>query len=131
MSQPCAIATCKRVSRTLCYGCNQNFCREHMVEHDLSLNSQLNPLSDEINALGERLKSINLENTIGDSHQKLEQWRLESHKKIDQFYEQKCQELDQLISEKINEQQEKLLKTQAKIDELIREQQVTRQDINE
>ena len=71
MSQPCAIATCKRVSRTLCYGCNQNFCREHMVEHDLSLNSQLNPLSDEINALGERLKSINLENSIGDSHQKL------------------------------------------------------------
>jgi hypothetical protein len=130
MSQPCAIATCKRVSRTLCYGCNQNFCREHMVEHDLSLNSQLNPLSDEINALGERLKSINLENAIGDSHQKLEQWRIDCHKTIDSFFEEKCRELDRCIAKRMEKQREEVSRMRTKMSELIREQEATHKDID-
>ncbi|CAF4136973.1 unnamed protein product, partial [Adineta steineri] len=60
MSQPCAIKTCKRASRTLCHCCNQNLCRDHFVEHDDLLNSQLNPLTDEVNALSDRLTAINL-----------------------------------------------------------------------
>jgi hypothetical protein len=130
MSQPCAIPTCKRVSRTLCYGCNQNFCREHMIEHDLSLNSQLNPLSDEINALGERLKSINLENSIGDSHQRLEKWRDDCHKTIDYFFEQKCRELDRCISQKMEKQREEISRMRIKMSELIREQEATHKDID-
>ncbi len=130
MSQPCAIPSCKRVSRTLCYGCNQNFCREHMIEHDLSLNSQLNPLSDEINALGERLKSLKLENSNGDSHQKLEKWRDDCHKTIDYFFEQKCQELDRCIAKKMEKQREEISRMRIKMSELIQEQEATHRDID-
>ncbi len=62
MSKICVIPTCKRISHVLCHGCNQNFCREHMIEHDYAINSQLNPLINEINLLDTRLKTINFEN---------------------------------------------------------------------
>ncbi|UJR21946.1 hypothetical protein I4U23_025015 [Adineta vaga] len=130
MSQSCAISTCRRVSRTLCYGCNQNFCREHMVEHDLSLNSQLNPLSDEINALGERLKSINLKNAIGITHQKLEQWRLDCRKTIDSFFDQKCQELDRYVAKRMEKQREQISHMRTKMSQLISEQEATHKDID-
>jgi hypothetical protein len=130
MSQLCTIEMCKRISRTLCYGCNQNFCHEHISEHDLLLNSQLNPLSDEINALGERLKSINLENAIGESHQKLEEWRVDCHKIIDYFFEQKCHELDQCIAKRMEKQREEISRMRKKMSELIREQETTHKDID-
>ncbi|CAF3241197.1 unnamed protein product, partial [Rotaria sp. Silwood2] len=130
MAQPCVIATCKHASQTLCYGCNQHFCREHMIEHDLSLNSQLNPLSDEINALGERLKSINLENAIENSHKKLEQWRIDCHKTIDYFFEQKCHELDRCIRKKMEKKREEINRIRTKLSDLIREQEATHKDID-
>jgi polyhydroxyalkanoate synthesis regulator phasin len=101
-----------------------------MIEHDLTLNSQLNPLSDEINALGERLKSINLENSIGDSHQKLEKWRDDCHKTIDYFFEQKCRELDQCIAKKMEKQREEIGRMRQKMSELIEEQEATHKDID-
>jgi hypothetical protein len=101
-----------------------------MVEHDVSLNSQLNPLSDEINALGERLKSINLENAIGDSHQKLDQWRLDCHKTIDHFFEEKCLELDRCIGKKMEKQRVEIGRMRTKMSELIREQEATHKDID-
>ena len=130
MSQPCVIPSCKRISRTLCYGCNQNFCREHMIEHDLSLNSQLNPLSDEINALGERLKSIKLENSVEDSHKKLAKWRDDCHKTIDYFFEQKCHELDQCVKKKMEKQRQEIGRMRKKMSELIQEQEATHKDID-
>jgi hypothetical protein len=101
-----------------------------MIEHDLSINSQLNPLSDEINALGERLKSINLENSIGDSHQKLEKWRDDCHKTIDYFFEQKCRELDQCIAKKMEKQRQEIVRMRQKMSELIEEQEATHRDID-
>ena len=130
MSQPCAIAICKRFARTLCHGCNQNFCREHMTEHDLILNSQLNPLSDDINALGERLKTINLEKSKGDSHEKLEQWRVDCHKMIDFYFEQKRRELDRCIVKRMEKQREEIAQVRMKLSELMREQEATHKDID-
>ncbi|CAF1564779.1 unnamed protein product, partial [Rotaria sordida] len=54
MSQPCAIDGCKRTSRALCHCCQQDLCIFHLNEHNDLLNSQLNPLVDEINTLGDR-----------------------------------------------------------------------------
>ncbi|CAF0954145.1 unnamed protein product [Adineta steineri] len=86
MSQPCAIKTYKRTSRTFCRCCcNQNICRDHFVEHDDLLNSHLNPLTDEINALSDRLAAISLDNITDDSCEKLNQWRINYHKIIDLF----------------------------------------------
>src|SRR5689334_14758671 len=131
MPQTCAITSCNRASRALCHCCQQNVCIVHLNEHNDILNSQLNPLINIINTLGSRIQTINIQKTFDNCRQKLEQWRVESHKNIDQFFEQKYRELDQLIDEKLNEQQEKLLRIQSKIHELIREQEVTRQDIYE
>lgn len=131
MSQTCAITPCNRTSRALCHCCQQNVCIVHLNEHNDTLNSRLNPLIDIVNILSSRIQSINVDRTFGNCRQKLQQWRVESHKKIDQFFEQKSQELDQIIAEKINEEQEEMSKIQSKIQELLREQQVTRQDIYE
>ncbi|CAF4234517.1 unnamed protein product, partial [Rotaria sp. Silwood2] len=99
MSQSCSIEKCTRTSRGLCDCCQQNLCLQHLNEHNTLLVSLLNPLADELNALGVRLETLNIEKVIGNSRQKLEQWRQDCHKKIDCFFGQKCQELDQLIQE--------------------------------
>jgi hypothetical protein len=65
--------------------------------HNGILVSKLNPLSDEINALGDRLNRMNIQQT-------LDKWRLDCHKKIDYFFEQKCQELEQTITAKTDGQ---------------------------
>ncbi|CAF2455618.1 unnamed protein product [Rotaria sp. Silwood2] len=130
MSQSCSIEKCIRKSRGLCDCCQQNLCLQHLNEHNASLISQLNPLTDETNALGDRLKTLNIQKTIGNSRQKLEQWRQDCYKKIDCLFEQKCQELDQLINDKIDQQRREFNCINSKISELINSQETTRQDID-
>ncbi|CAF3033550.1 unnamed protein product [Rotaria sp. Silwood2] len=130
MSQPCLIENCVRKSRGLCDCCQQNLCLQHLNEHNESLIFQLNPLADEINALGNRLKTLDIHKIIDNSRQKLEQWRQDCYKKIDCFFEQKCQELDQLINEKVDQQREELNRIQRDIIQLINVQEITRQNID-
>jgi hypothetical protein len=130
MSQPCAATKCPRTSRGLCDCCQQNLCLQHLSEHNASLISQLNPLADEINALGDRLKSLNIEKITISGHKKLEQWRMECHQKIDRLFQQKSKELDQLVDGKVKKQQQKLVRIQSKVAALIGEQETTRQDID-
>src|ERR1700722_12462051 len=121
-SQPCAITSCKNASRALCNCCNQYLCRSHLNEHDDLLNSQLNPLADEINILGDRLNAINIQQKIGEHRRKLDQWRVDSHKMIDRFYEQKCKELDQHIAEIINKEREYIAQMRSKVARLMEKQ---------
>ncbi|CAF0852046.1 unnamed protein product [Adineta steineri] len=130
MSQPCAIKTCKRASRTLCHCCNQNLCRDHFVQHDDLLNSQLNPLTNEVNALSDRLAVINPNNIIDDSHEKLNQWRIDCHKIIDHFYEQKCRELHQYIISKLDKLRTDITDLRLIMIRLINQQDTTKHDIN-
>jgi hypothetical protein len=130
MSQLCAATKCNRTSRGLCDCCQQNLCLQHLSEHNASLISQLNPLADEINALGDRLKSLNIEKITSSGHKKLEQWRTECHQKIDRLFQQKSKELNQLVDEKVKKQQQELVRIQSKVAELICEQETTRQDID-
>ncbi len=130
MSQRCATRKCERTSRAPCDCCKQNLCLQHLYEHNTSLVSQLNPLTGEINALGDRLNRLNLRETARDCRKKLEEWRLDCHQKIDSFYERKCQELDHLVAIKVDEERQKILHIETKLDKLIREQEATRQDID-
>jgi hypothetical protein len=130
MSQQCAVTKCNRTSRGLCDCCQQNLCLQHLNEHNASLISQLNPLTDEINALGDRLKTLNIQKAVGGCHQKLEKWRMDCHRKIDHFFEQKSKELYRLFDEKVQKQQEGIVRIQSKVAEVIREQETTRQDID-
>src|ERR1700722_1220537 len=129
-SRPCAISTCKKESRTLCNCCNQYLCRPHFSEHDDLLNSQLNPLADEINILGDRLNAINIQQMIGDSREKLDKWRIDSHEMVDRFYEQKCEELDRCIAKIINKQREDIAQMRSKVARLIEKQEATRDKID-
>jgi replication fork clamp-binding protein CrfC len=104
MSQTCAAPKCERISRGSCDCCNQILCLQHLHEHNEILVSKLNPLIDEINALGDRLNRINIQQMTVECHQKLEQWRQDCHKKIDHFFEKECYKLDQIIALKKEEQ---------------------------
>ncbi|CAF3913297.1 unnamed protein product [Rotaria sordida] len=130
MSQSCSIEKCTRTSRGLCDCCQQNLCLQHLNEHNALLISQLDPLTDEINVLGYCLETLNIQKTIDNSREKLEQWRQECYKKIDCFFEQKCQELDQLVNEIVDQQRTVLNRTHLKITELIHIQETTRQHID-
>jgi hypothetical protein len=130
MPQPCAITTCKRTSRALCYCCQQELCLQHLKEHNDLLIAQLNPLVDKIDNVSNRLKSINIEKTVDDCRQKLEQWRVDCHKKIDDFFEQKYQEIYQPLTEKMEKRREEIDQIQSKVAALLHQEEVTRQDIN-
>jgi hypothetical protein len=130
MSQPCAVDSCKRTSRALCHCCQENVCIPHLNEHNEQLNSQLNPLADEINTLGARLKTFDIQNKTKNCREKLEQWRIDCHEKIDLFFEEKCEELDQIILEKVEKQKQEITRVQSILLELIREQDATRKYID-
>ena len=130
MSKLCAAPKCDRTLRAPCDCCGQNLCLQHLHEHNTILVSKLNPLTDEINVLGDRLNRLNIQQTLGECREKLEQWRLDCYRKIDRLFEQKCQELDQIIINKTEKQREKILHIQSKIDKLIRDQETTQEDID-
>jgi hypothetical protein len=130
MSQPCAAQKCSRASRGLCDCCTQHLCIQHLTEHNAALISQLNPLADEINALGDRLKSFNIHIATSDCGRKLEQWRKHCHEKIDTFFKQKQQQLNQLADEKIKKEEGEIDRIRLKVAKLIREQETTRRDID-
>ncbi|CAF5186462.1 unnamed protein product, partial [Rotaria magnacalcarata] len=129
MSQPCSVDECKRSSRAVCHCCQQNVCIPHLNEHNDVLNSQLNPLADEINILGDRLKTFNIEKHTCDCRQKLEQWRIDCHDKIELVFAEQCQELDRFVAEKLEKQEQEMARLKLRLAELIREQEATRQDI--
>jgi hypothetical protein len=130
MSQLCTSTKCNRASRGLCDCCQQNLCLQHLSEHNASLLSQLNPLTDEINALGDRLKSLDIEKAVSSCRRKLEEWRNDCYQKIDHLFQQKNRELDQLVDQKVKKQYEEIVRIQSKVTDLIREQETTRQDID-
>ncbi|CAM4913390.1 unnamed protein product [Rotaria socialis] len=130
MSQPCSVNKCIRRSRGLCDCCQKVLCLQHLSEHNALLVAELNPFTDEINTLRDRLKTFSIQNTTSNGRQKLQQWREDCHKKIDCFFEKKCQELDQIINGKVEKHRKKLNDLHSKITDLINTQETTREDID-
>src|ERR1700734_1970007 len=130
MSPPCAIERCKHKSRALCHCCNKNICPDHFKEHCDLINSQVNPLVEEINTLDNQLSILNVDEIIGKSRQKLDKWRHDCHIAIDRFYEEKCQELQERCVEQVGQKRKKIHQLKLKTNELIREQEATHDDIS-
>ncbi|CAF3555586.1 unnamed protein product [Rotaria socialis] len=130
MSLSGAIETCKRKSRAICHCWNNNICLDHLKERVDLINSQMNPLADEINTLDNQLSLLNVDEIIDKYRQKLDKWRHECHATVDRFYEEKCQELQQRYVEKVVEKRKKLHQLKLKINELIREQEARHDDIS-
>ena len=129
MSQTCANNPCSRPARALCYCCQQNLCMSHLIEHNNRLNDRLNPLVDMIKMLDERMSMMDVSKIFLNYREQLEQWRGESHQKIEEMFERKCEELNGILLEKFHEQREKIHAVQFQISELLREQQVTQDDL--
>ena len=85
MPLPCAIETCKRKSRAICLCCNKNLCPDHLKEHDDSMNSQINPLVDELNAAADQLSQISIDNVTNIWRQKLDKWRDDAYSVINKI----------------------------------------------
>jgi hypothetical protein len=131
MSLPCSIESCQRTSTVLCYECNKSFCAEHLKEHDQYLNSQLQPLANEIKNLSNRYALINQNKLINHFREQLDKWRQNSHKTIDRLYKEKCDELKRDWPQKLAKPQKDLERLRAKNMEFIREERTTHQDIEQ
>jgi hypothetical protein len=130
MSQPCAIADCKRTSRALCHCCQQDLCREHLNEHDDFLNEQLNPFADEINQLSDQINHIDVKSLRDRFREQLNQYRIESYRKIDRYVDEKQRQLDEFINAKLNNQIESINHVKTIIKHLIDNQDTTTKDLN-
>ncbi len=130
MSERCSIEMCKSPSRTQCHCCKKNFCRNHFIEHDNLPDLQLNSLADEINLLNDRLTAFNVEKLIGDSRQKLEEWRIRCHQMIDGVFEAKCREIDQCANKKVDQQRDEIHQMRSTVTELLRKQETTMKDVS-
>lgn len=125
MSQhSCTITGCPRISRVLCYCCNNNYCIEHLRDHNEMYLSQLYQLTNEVNQLSEYFRS--------QYRQQLDNWRYQAHQTIDLYYEQKCKELDikTVHNQRLNENRDVIEWIKLKINQLIREQNTTQKQID-
>ncbi|CAF3657299.1 unnamed protein product [Rotaria socialis] len=127
MSQSCSIHKYIRAPRGCC---QKSLCLQHSSEHNALLVGQLNSFTDEINALDDRLRTLNTQNTTSNHHQKRQQWRDNCHKEIDCLLEKKCQDLDQVINENMELHRKELNRIHLKITDLTNTQEATRQDID-
>ncbi|UJR25221.1 hypothetical protein I4U23_006573 [Adineta vaga] len=119
----CTITNCVRLARVLCYCCKQNYCIEHIKDHNEVYLSELYQLTNEVNHVSELYRD--------HYRQQLDQWRHQSHQTIDSYYEKKCQQLDRMKihDDKFNQNRQVLEWIQMKIVQLIRAQNATHQQI--
>ncbi|CAF0791086.1 unnamed protein product [Rotaria sordida] len=129
MPQPCVIDGCKYTSRVLCHCCNKNLCLEHLKWHDESIDSEINPLVDDINTLTDQLIKLNIEELTDNSREKLNQWRDDCHMMINKYYEKKCQELNQHYIQRIDSLQIEIDQIRSKMMKFICEQNITIDDL--
>lgn len=130
MSRPCAILECKRVSRALCYCCQQNLCRDHLNEHDDLLNSRLNPIADEVNILKDRINNIDRRTIFSNLQEQLNQWRTEAHRRVDSFYDEKRNQINTIIDAKLNNYTKAIDHIRITVKQLIDKQETTVEDLN-
>ena len=100
-SGTCAVCGPKRISRARCNCCQQYLCRDHLQEHDDLLNSQLDPLVDNINQLSDRLKQFNTESFFEPIRIQLDQWKQSAFQSIERIYKHKSNEINQFINKQL------------------------------
>lgn len=130
MPQLCVTDGCKYTSRVLCHCCNKNLCLEHLKEHNDTINSQLNPLVDEINTLNAHLIKLNIDELIINDREKLDQWRENCFFLINKFYEKKCEELSRRYIKRLDSLQNEMEEIRSKITKLINEHEIISDDLD-
>ncbi|CAF1352991.1 unnamed protein product [Rotaria sp. Silwood1] len=124
-TRPCAIKKCEVFSCAVCHCCKNDLCLDHLKEHKDQLNARLIPLANQINTFLDGLEHFNP--TSSSSFTALEKWRISAHDTVDRFYERMRHEL---FEQKKNKPLEKLHATRGMLDQLIRKQGATRENID-
>lgn len=124
-SRACAVRKCEISACAICHCCQKDLCLDHIREHRDQLNAQLNPLAHQINTYVDHLEHFTADSS--PSFQALQQWRVAAHGTVEQFYERLGQEL---FEDKKNATRERISSTRNHLDQLIRKQAATRENIN-
>ncbi|CAF2538053.1 unnamed protein product [Rotaria sp. Silwood2] len=119
--RPCQIAECKQSSLALCYCCQQNLCRFHLIQHADAINDSLTPLADKINLLLDQLVSFD-----PPYLKQIETWRAEAHRTVDSFCNRHRQELIDDVREQQKNELDRLRQT---LVELMKEQATTQDHV--
>ena len=129
MTSKCSLSNCDRPSQSICLGCKLSFCSEHMVDHNLSIHLQLNPLIDQTNEINNRLRSMDTNQLILTSCQELENWRIQSHQLIDDYSNEKIRQLTEYLRTKVQRCELDLEKIQSTVIDHMKEQATTHEQI--
>ncbi|CAF1532410.1 unnamed protein product [Adineta steineri] len=124
-ARPCGVITCEIASCAMCHCCQNDLCLDHLKEHKDCLNEKLIPLTNQINTVLDKLEHItptSLPNFI-----MLEQWRNAAHQTIARYYQHMRAELFEHAKTK---PLEKLHATRNTLEQLIRMQGATRENID-
>ena len=124
-TRSCAVRKCEISSCAVCHCCQNDLCLDHLKEHKDQLNAKLIPLTNQVNVVLESLDHFTPASSC--SFIALEQWRNAAHATVDRFYHHKCYEL---FEQTKNKPLEKLHATRATLDQLIRKQGATRENID-
>lgn len=119
------------MSNVRCHCCQSNLCFYHLKKHYDRPLDRANHLVDQINTLGERVRTFNREQFLRQAKEKLDDWREKSYGAIDRFYEEKFQELDQIVEEKIHRQEEQWLEIKRTMDQIFEDQATTDEEMNQ
>ncbi|CAF1198074.1 unnamed protein product [Adineta steineri] len=124
-ARSCAAIKCEIASCATCHCCQTDLCLDHLKEHKDRLSEKLIPLTNQINAVLDKVEHItptSLPNLL-----MLEQWRNAAYQTIDQF----CQLMkDELFEHAKTKSLEKLHTTRNTLDQLIRMQGATSENID-
>jgi hypothetical protein len=124
-TRSCAVKKCEISSCAICHCCQKDLCLDHLKEHKDQLNADLIPFTNQINTLLDSLEHF--DPTSSSSCIALEQWRNAAHETVDLFYQHMRHEL---FEQTKNVPLEKLRATRNTLDQLIRRQGATRENID-
>ena len=142
MARQCKTNNCKREAEAFCYHCSSDVCFKHYLEHKKEIQDQLPGFVDQVNLLYEQLKHKNTNSSekkptfYTQAHNKLSNWRTECYQHIDTVYEKTLDQLNSLVKNYQNEVNQKsknnvesLEKIRQQLNELLKEDDVTYQQL--
>lgn len=129
MPQACEISDCGSPSLGTCRCCQRCLCREHFVEHDQSIRSALDQLTNELDDLVEQLSRFDLDAVLMDASQSLDRWRFAAYEAIDQFYQRQCMKIHQQIAQLLSTKEQKAEDLREKVIKLVNIQRTTNADL--
>lgn len=127
----CSKESCTRPSEGACYSCKKKFCREHLKQHEDSMNADLDRLAKEMKSVSNRYTLIDPQQLVNECGQRLDKWRNDCYEQINRVYEEKCEELLQDWSQRVNKPRKHIDVMESKLNEIVRKKKPTHEEIQQ